>query len=285
MPSPSEMWNWLLNLSNALAVIALGLSLRQWRIAVGQVAAARHDAEMARNRHALQESRLNDQAAKLELLIGSLSTRYAKSFPHYLPAIADLVRRTKSELLVLSTLPLIGAVNSQREWIDLRHALDTCLKQRDGVKVSAIFANSSVRRAYFRLMFPAAAKNWSAWALQQENEEKISGFETLFPFVGRIRAAEDWFAALEAAADDVLDRDYVRAEVLEIDTSTMISLWISDRKEAILAIRAFAAKGDSHAFVTSDHDLVEALRLVHEEYHAQATPRTVAPRVTRRETA
>jgi hypothetical protein len=138
--------------------------------------------------------------------------------------------------------------------------------------VKAVFSNARVRADFFRTMFPVALTDWNRWIGDREIRGKIDDFVDRYPSTGPIETAQAYVHALEVAAVDVLERNYRGAEIREMNASSMISLWIADGREAVLAIRTFAARNDSHAFATSDPQLVKALATIHAEYMAQAEP-------------
>lgn len=267
----------LTRVAEILTPVALLLAIFQTYQAKRQNDDAKADAAIARTQAEAQAGKIEDQSAKLKSLIDALSTKYVGEFPHYLDEVVGLIGRTEDELLVLSTLPLIGAVNAPKPWMDILHALDGCLRRGRRTRVKAVFANPRVRTDFFRTMFPVALHDWERWIGDPENRRKVDDFVDRYPFTGPIETAEAYFAALEAAAVDVLDRNYRGAEIREMAAPSMMSLWIADGHEAVLAIRTFAARNDSHAFATSDPQLVRALATIHAEYMAQAEPRRAGP--------
>lgn len=220
-----------------------------------------------------QKREARDQSEKLKRIADSLSTKYIGRFPDYIDEIEGVIERAEHELLILSTLPLIGAVRAPEKWWRLGRALDGRLHGTRRIPVKAVFADARTRPDFFRQMFREAVETWPTWIARPENRTRIDDFAGRFECATPIATADDYLAALECAVRLALERTYKGAEIFEMGTTTTLSLWIADSSEAVLAIRTFAARDDSHAFLTADTQLVQALRAIHAEHMKLAQPR------------
>lgn len=255
-----------------LGMAGLVLTIVALAIAVWQFIEARRQTQSLQaqtdNLHE-QTNNLKAQTHSLTVIANAMTTKYICAFPEYLIKVADLMRRAQKEILILCTVPMHGVFNYHAGWFETKQAIEKAIREGNGagrIKPVCVFATSQQRIVLQRYQYGRHGGDWEEW--KTKNNEKIQYI--IDHFCDNVEVSnlnfDKFIELLETVAKKELDTTFRGAEIIEIDYSPPMYLWIIDQHEAVFVLKTVFPQFKAEAFWTTDTRLIESLVTIHSNY-------------------
>lgn len=212
-------------------------------------------------------------------LVASLSTKFEREFPHYLPTVLDIIKRSKRRLLILGNIPTHGAYTKRDIWLEINLAVNAKIieqqnKRRIGAKggFEAIigYGDAQRREDNYKLRYGRFINDplrWEQWKKKNENKQQIKDFLELVPedksdplpdYDGL--SVERLIKARNAYDEHIVQTTFRLFDQFPADEQLPVFIWIAD-DEAVFTFKTEDLEGqyNGHGIYTRDGKLIETL--------------------------
>ncbi len=189
----------------------------------------------------LWESRKS--TTELSRIKDSLTTRFLGHFPNYNNDIAEIIKRAKSEVVILCDVPGYGVISDPLAWSRIVESIQWALSKGISVRIHA-YDDAHIRDMLREQGFED---------LDEERFRKRVGIQT------ETFTPEQALEASVALHKSIILRDFAECDVVRIDHKIPLYFWMIDGREAIVSIPTYAEGITEYGFCTSDRSLLTAL--------------------------
>lgn len=238
------------------------------------VLAKRHESHL--KGHELQ---LERQYEGLQKISSSLSTKYIKEFPDYLPDIEELVLSARKSLRVMCTYPQHGAFSQPETWKDIKNAITEKISE-DYIEAEMVFSSAHQRVRADVKQFEEAISNWSSW--RDDNRDRLQKYISTHRSArvrtkitsadpdsrGGLKDAVDWLWFQDESERATVFDWHDHARIYESDHLMPLFVWIVDDREAVFVIMTYDHEVLGYGFKTVDMAAIKSLIRLFDRYAA-----------------
>jgi len=219
----------------------------------------------------IQSLKARIQTNKLSVVANAMSTKYIDTFPDYIPQIAELISKAKTDIKILSPLPQHGVFSTTSGYLQIKHNIEKKKVQCPKVKINCIFSNEENQRKLLYNQFSKYKDNWEEWCSDSKQKEKIRVFRQLIENIdcNKVVKFEEFIDLFIKAGQADINSTFLNENCIYIDHRPPLNLWIIDEREAIFAISQTTGEYFVEAFWTTDNRLVSGLVKMFNEYYTQ----------------
>ena len=209
-----------------------------------------------------------------------LSTQRLDVFPNFMPAIVDLLRKAKHEVVICCDHPAYGVFSNRRAYENYANTIRSKIEQ--GIPVS-LLCNNPLRRAQLHAGQIAIQDGWEAW----QSDPKMSAFiaeygspeqHAAYATDPESIAEADFLKLLDKADERALREAFCTAapdDTITTDQVLPLYFWMVDGQtqhaKAVFALAPLASGALEVGFRTEDPGLIGALNGIYKRYE-QVTP-------------
>jgi hypothetical protein len=199
----------------------------------------------------------------------SLTTRHIGEFPACTHQINRLISKARSNLTILCDVPAYSVLSDWRAGVSYLQALERLDWDRFTLKFICLDNDKVIQCTDDQFKKFSDPKSWAAYKKKRKKA---------------LQRLLDDKSAVERLDIDTLKRALVekhssvfaslrRWQPRRLSESLPVHFWIADNREAVFTIPTYNPEPTEIAFVTQDHELIEALLKAHDRYWEMAGPK------------
>jgi len=216
----------------------------------------------------------------MKMIETSMSTRYLKEFPDFIPEISTLIQRAEHTITILCDIPAYGFFSNNSDYNKYEYSIAT-VNDNNKIQIELICLEETTRCEFYSEEFLQKNRwtnpdqQWLEWKTRNESKlMQLSDVENeIYMEKGRVvkdLTVEQFVEILEKANKKMLDGAAFSGEKKKdiIKESMPVFFWIVDEKEAIFSIPSISEDGSftEHGFFTHDQKIISALNSMKKRY-------------------
>ena len=210
-----------------------------------------------------QYKKLYELSDKYEEIKRNISTQYKGEFPHFLPAVLDLIGDATKSIEIACDYPAFSIYSQREMFLKYRETLNKKIEElgRDNLKIKICYPNESIRRELTRKQFKIDNPGVKCTTLKKET----SNLQRFFSQDGDNRNFEQLSFADINDLFIIQDKRFIdffgnRIEFVEENISFKLYYWIIDDEKAIFSIPSVDDYDSDQGFFTSEVNLITAIK-------------------------
>lgn len=219
---------------------------------------------------------IDDVLNKMETIETSLSTRYLKDFPDFIPNISQLIQEANHTLTIFCDIPAYGYFSNFSYYKDYEDQItDSQYSDKKEITVELVCLDGTRRQDFYLKEFLQVDKwkdnkeeRWKEWKnIHTGKLTRLPKFSSPKYEIETL-TIEEFIGILEEANQDMMKEAFAKAECREIENFMPVFFWIADKTKAIFSIPSRSKDGNftEHGFFTNDKQIINALYSMKNRY-------------------
>jgi hypothetical protein len=217
-------------------------------------------------------------------LVASLSTKFEGDFPHYLPKVAEIIKKSNRRILILGNIPTHGAYTKRDAWLEVRLAIEAKITEqlnkkrlapKGDFKAVIGYGDPKHRVENYELRYKKLRADPDGWEkYKKDNRDRIEDFLDLVP-TDHTDPLPDYkdltvdrlIKARNAYDEHIVETTFKPFSFFRGDEQFPLFLWIAD-DEAVFTFKTEDREGryNGPGIYTRDGKLIETLVQTFESY-------------------